>query len=51
MGSQEVAPEARPASGVVVRCRLGIDGGTQRITVSGTADNWGRLVTEERRQT
>ena len=50
-GRQEVAPGARPASGVVVRCRLQIDGGTQRIEVGGTADNWGRLVSEERRQT
>ena len=50
-GRQEVAPGARPASGVVVRCRLQIDGGTQRIEAGGTADNWGRLVTEERRQT
>ncbi len=50
-GIQEIAPGARPASGVVVRCRLQIDGGTQRIEVGGTADNWGRLVSEERRQT
>ncbi len=50
-GTQRVAPGAPPASGAVVRCRLRIDGGTQRIAVGGTADNWGRLVTGERRQT
>ena len=50
-GTQEVAPGARPASGTVVRCRLHPDGGTQRITVDTTAENWGRLVAEERRQT
>ena len=50
-GTQEVAPGARPASGTVVRCRLHPDGGTQRIAVGATADNWGRLVAEERRQT
>ena len=49
-GTQAVAPGARPASGIVVRCRLKIDGGAQRIEVGATADNWGRLVTEERRQ-
>lgn len=50
-GSQDIAPGARPATGIVVRCRLRIDGGTQRIEVGASADNWGRLVTEERRQT
>ena len=47
-GRQETAAGARPASGVIVQCRLQIDGGTQRIEVSGTTDNWGRLVAEER---
>ena len=49
-GTQAVAPGARPASGIVVRCRSKIDGGAQQIEVGATADNWGRLVTEERRQ-
>ena len=47
-GRQETAAGARPASGVIVQCRLQIDGGTQRIEVSGTTDNWGRLVAGER---
>ena len=50
-GRPEVAPGARPATGILVRCRLQVDGGSQRIAVGGTADNWGRLVSEERRQT
>ena len=50
-GTQEIAPGARPASGTVVRCRLHPDGGTQRIAVGATAENWGRLVAGERRQT
>ena len=49
-GSQQIAPGARPASGIVMRLRLHVDAGSQRITVDGAADDWGRLVTGERRQ-
>lgn len=49
-GRQQVAPGARPASGVVVRCRLRVDGGTQQIDIGGAGDDWGRLVREELRE-